>query len=83
MDLELLKRFYIVAQEGTLAKASERIHVVPSALTKSISDFGSLNKENINDIFFVFFIISLNANSFKKISWYQILIYILFNIIIK
>jgi DNA-binding transcriptional LysR family regulator len=39
MDLELLKRFYIVAQEGTLAKASERIHVVPSALTKSISDF--------------------------------------------
>jgi DNA-binding transcriptional LysR family regulator len=49
MDLELLKRFYIVAQEGTLAKASERIHVVPSALTKSISDFEYQMKTQLFD----------------------------------
>ena len=39
MDLELLKRFYIVAEEGTIGRAAQRIHVVPSALTRSISDF--------------------------------------------
>lgn len=39
MDLELLKRFYIVAEEGTIIRAAQRIHVVPSALTKSIGDF--------------------------------------------
>ncbi len=49
MDLELLKRFYIVAQEGTLAKASEHIHVVPSPLTKSISDFEYQMKTQLFD----------------------------------
>lgn len=39
MDLELLKRFYIVAEEGTIIRAAQKINVVPSALTKSISDF--------------------------------------------
>jgi len=31
MDLELLKRFYIVAQEGTMWRAADRIHVAQSA----------------------------------------------------
>lgn len=39
MNLELLKRFYAVADEGGLIKASRKLHVVPSALTRSISDF--------------------------------------------
>ena len=39
MNLELLKRFYIVAEEGTIGKASQRLNVVPSALTRSIHDF--------------------------------------------
>ena len=38
-----------MAQEGTLAKASERIHVVPSALTKSISDFEYQMKTQLFD----------------------------------
>lgn len=39
MNLELLKRFYAIAEEGGLIKASRKLHVVPSALTRSISDF--------------------------------------------
>lgn len=39
MDLGLLKRFYIVAEEGTIIRAAQKINTVPSALTKSISDF--------------------------------------------
>ena len=39
MDLELLKRFYIVAQEGTVWRAADRIHVVQSAVTRSINLF--------------------------------------------
>lgn len=39
MDLNLLRRFYIVAEAGSLMKAAERIQVVPSALTRSIIDF--------------------------------------------
>lgn len=49
MDLELLKRFYIVAEEGTIGKAAERIHVVPSALTRSISDFEYQMKTQLFD----------------------------------
>jgi len=39
VDLELLKRFYIVAQEGTVWRAADRIHVVQSAVTRSINLF--------------------------------------------
>ena len=39
MDLELLKRFYIVAQEGTLAKAAEKVHVAQSAVARSVQLF--------------------------------------------
>ena len=39
MDLELLKRFYIVAQEGTVWRAADRIHVAQSAVTRSINLF--------------------------------------------
>lgn len=39
MNLELLKRFYAIAEEGGLLKASRKLHVVPSALTRSISQF--------------------------------------------
>lgn len=49
MDLELLKRFYIVAEERTIGKAAERIHVVPSALTRSISDFEYQMKTKLFD----------------------------------
>lgn len=39
MDLELLKRFYIVAEEGTIGRAAQKINVAPSAVTRSIGDF--------------------------------------------
>jgi DNA-binding transcriptional LysR family regulator len=39
MNLELLKRFYVVAEEGGLIKAAQKLNVVPSALTKSITNF--------------------------------------------
>ena len=39
MDLELLKRFYIVSQEGTLAKAADKVHVAQSAVARSIQLF--------------------------------------------
>lgn len=39
MDLELLKRFYIVADEGNVGRAAKKIHIAQSALTRSISDF--------------------------------------------
>lgn len=47
MDLELLKRFYMIAEEGGLIKASRKLHVVPSALTGSISDFEYQLKTNL------------------------------------
>lgn len=49
MDLELLKRFYIVAEEGTIGKAAEKIRVVPSALTRSITDFEHQMKTKLFD----------------------------------
>lgn len=39
MNLELLKRFHSVAEEGTLGKASKKLNVASTALTKSIQDF--------------------------------------------
>lgn len=39
MDLELLKRFYLVAQEGTVGRAAEKLHIARSALSKSVDDF--------------------------------------------
>lgn len=39
MDLELLKRFHLVAKEGGLIKAAGKLNIVPSALSRSIEDF--------------------------------------------
>jgi DNA-binding transcriptional LysR family regulator len=39
MDLELLKRFYIVANAGTLEKAAEKLNVAQSAIGRSIAMF--------------------------------------------
>jgi DNA-binding transcriptional LysR family regulator len=39
VNLELLKRFYVVAEEGTIGRAAHKLNIVPSALTRSISDF--------------------------------------------
>lgn len=49
MDLELLKRFYIVAQEGTLAKAADRVHVAQSAVARSIQLFEYQMKTRLFD----------------------------------
>ncbi|MNQ12579.1 HTH-type transcriptional regulator CysL [compost metagenome] len=37
-DLESLKAFVAVVEEGSIAAASERLHLVPSAVSKRISD---------------------------------------------
>lgn len=39
MDLELLKKFYYVAEEGSVTRAAKRIHLTQSALSKAISYF--------------------------------------------
>lgn len=39
MDLELLKRFYITAQEGAIGRAAQKLNVAQSALTRSIQLF--------------------------------------------
>lgn len=39
MDLELLKRFYLTAQEGSIGKGAEKINIAQSALTRSIHLF--------------------------------------------
>ena len=49
MDLELLKRFYITAQEGNMGRAAERIHVAQSALTRSIHLFEHQMKTKLFD----------------------------------
>jgi len=39
MDLELLKRFYLTAQEGAIGRAADKLNVAQSALTRSIHLF--------------------------------------------
>lgn len=39
MDLELLKKFYYVAEEGSVTRAAKRIYLTQSALSKAISYF--------------------------------------------
>ena len=39
MGLELLKKFYYVAEEGSVTRAATRIHLTQSALSKAISYF--------------------------------------------
>ncbi|WP_032112980.1 LysR family transcriptional regulator [Candidatus Paracaedibacter symbiosus] len=39
MDLELLKKFYMVAEEGSITQAAQRIHMTQPALSRAINYF--------------------------------------------